>query len=103
MAFGAQRQRQELRERLTEMTGQRGRWHGASNYVDWACFSTASSTLPPAMTGFAPTSTKAMTQGVVPLFTQLWMVPRCTSKSPALRCTLLPSSSMSISPEITVA
>jgi hypothetical protein len=59
--------------------------------------------LPPAVTGFADTSTKAMTQGAVPLFTQLWMVPRCTSTSPALRCTLVPSSSMSISPEITVA
>jgi hypothetical protein len=39
---------------------------GASNYVDWA-FSTALSTLPPTVTGFAPTSTKAMTQGAVPL------------------------------------
>lgn len=54
---------------------------------------TALSTLPPAVTGFAATNTKAMTQGAVPLFTQLWMVPRCTSTSPALRCTLVPSSS----------
>src|SRR5665647_2874535 len=44
--------------------------------------------LPPAVTGLAATSVKAMTQGTVPLFTQLWMVPRCTSTSPALRCTL---------------
>ena len=52
-------------------------------------YPTALSTLPPAVTGFAATSTKAMTQGAVPLFTQLWMVPRCTSTSPALRCTLV--------------
>ena len=65
-------------------------------------YPTALSSLPPAVTGFAATSTKAMTQGAVPLFTQLWMVPRCTSRSPALRCTLVPSSSMLISPEITV-
>jgi hypothetical protein len=71
---------------------------------DGGAHPTALSTLPPAVTGLAATSTKAMTHGAVPLFTQLWMVPRCTSTSPALRWTLLPSSSsMSISPEITTA
>ena len=34
---------------------------------------------------FSAIRTKAMTQGAVPLFTQLWMVPRCTSTSPASR------------------
>jgi hypothetical protein len=63
----------------------------------------ALSTLPPTVTGLAPVIAKAMTHGTVPLFTQLWIVPRCTSTSPALRCTLVLSSSMSISPEITVA
>src|SRR5215472_16554208 len=65
--------------------------------------STALSTLPPAVTGLAATCAKATMQGAVPSFTQLWMVPRCTSTSPALRCTLVPSSCISISPEITVA
>src|SRR6266487_877268 len=48
-------------------------------------YPTALSTFPPAVTGLAASCTKAMTQGAVPLFTQLWIVPRCTSKSPALR------------------
>jgi hypothetical protein len=47
----------------------------------------ALSTLPPAVPAWQRPA-KAMTQGAVPLFTQLWMVPRCTSTSPALRCTL---------------
>ena len=63
----------------------------------------ASSGLPPAVTGFAAISVKAITHGAVPLLTQLWMVPRCTSTSPAFRCTLPMSSSMSISPDITTA
>ena len=46
---------------------------------------TASSVLPPALTDLAAISTKAITHGAVPLFTQLWMVPRCTSTSPAFR------------------
>jgi len=64
----------------------------------WAC-----STLPPTVTGFAAISTKAITQGSVPRLTQLWMVPRCTRTSPARRCTSVPSSCMSISPESTTA
>src|ERR1039458_6224089 len=63
----------------------------------------ALSVLPPAVTGFDATSVNAITHGALPLFTQLWMVPRCTSTSPAFRCTLPTSSSMSISPEITTA
>src|SRR5262249_58287972 len=49
---------------------------------------TALSNLPPAVTA---TSTKAMTQGAVPLFTQLWMVPRCSGglgARPSLGCVL---------------
>src|SRR5438046_5771219 len=36
----------------------------------------ALSTLPPAVTGFASTSTKAITQGTLPRFTQQCTVPR---------------------------
>ena len=35
----------------------------------------ALSGLPPTVTGFAAMSVNAITQGSVPLFTQLWMVP----------------------------
>src|SRR5262249_40962396 len=63
----------------------------------------APSTLPARSTGFAATSTKAMTQGSVPGLVQLWLVPRCTSTSPARRCTLAPSISITISPDITMA
>ena len=56
-----------------------------------------------ACAGFAATRMKAMVQGAVPLFTQLWMVPRCTSTSPAFRCTVLSSNSMSISPDMITA
>ena len=41
--------------------------------------------------------------GLVPRLIQLWMVPRCTSTSPALRWTMVPSISMSISPDSTMA
>ena len=63
----------------------------------------AGSVLPPAVTGFEAISVNAITQGALPLFTQLCRVPRCTSTSPALRCTLPISSYMSISPAITTA
>jgi hypothetical protein len=49
----------------------------------------ALSTSPPTVTGLPAICAKAMTHGTVPLFTQLWMVPRWTSTSPALRCTLV--------------
>ena len=52
---------------------------------------------------FADTSVKAMTHGSLPVFTQLWMVPRWTNTSPALRCTFPTSSSISISPDMTTA
>src|SRR4029079_612817 len=45
----------------------------------------AVSVLPPALPDFADTSVNAITQGSVPLLIQLWIVPRCTSTSPALR------------------
>src|SRR5262249_57028405 len=64
---------------------------------------TALSTLPPAVTGLAATTTNAMTQGALPLFTQLWMGPRCTSTPPPFRWPLGPAASMSISPHNTVA
>src|SRR5262245_19647820 len=71
--------------------------------IKYAVHPSALSVLPPAVTGLASTSAKAIWHGSLPLLTQLWMVPRCTSTSPALRWTLVPSSSMSISPFITTA
>src|SRR5579875_373119 len=56
-----------------------------------------------AAAALASISTNAMTHGALPRLTQLWIVPRCTKTSPALRCTTSSSSSMSISPERTVA
>src|SRR5947207_15011031 len=50
----------------------------------------ALSTLPPASTGFAAISTKAMTQDSGPRLTQLWTVPRWTMTSPAFRCVISP-------------
>lgn len=44
-----------------------------------------------------------MRQGSLPRLTQLWIVPRWTSRSPALRWTVESSSSMSISPAMTTA
>src|SRR6266478_8090844 len=61
------------------------------------------STLSPMVTGFAAINTKAITHGSVPRLTQLWIVPRCTSTSPTLRWTVVSSSSMSTSPDITMA
>jgi len=46
---------------------------GALTWPPLARVTPRRSTLPPAVTGFAPTNTKAMTQGAVPLFTQLTM------------------------------
>src|SRR6266404_2222556 len=51
----------------------------------------------------ASISTKAMRQGRSPRFTQAWLVPCCTSTSPASRCTSESSSSMSIAPSMTMA
>lgn len=50
----------------------------------------------------APTSTNAMTQGVVVLFRHACRVPFCTTQSPCFRLTVAPSSSSRvISPEMT--
>jgi hypothetical protein len=46
---------------------------------------------------------KAMRHGSLPRLTQAWIVPCCTSTSPALRWTSESSSSMSISPASTMA
>jgi hypothetical protein len=51
----------------------------------------------------ASISTKAITQGAADRLIQLWMVPRCTSTSPARRVTTWSSSVMSISPASTIA
>ena len=45
-------------------------------------------------------STKQMRHGLPDLLTQAWLVPCCTSTSPALQCTSVSSSSMSISPSM---
>src|SRR5260370_29355349 len=58
-------------------------------------------TLPPTCTALASTRTTASTYGSVPRLTQLWIVPRCTMRPPAFRWTTEPSSSMSISPDMT--
>ena len=52
---------------------------------------------------FESISTKAMRHGSVPRLTQAWLVPCWTSTSPALRWISESSSSMSISPAITIA
>jgi DNA-binding response OmpR family regulator len=46
---------------------------------------------------------KAMRHGLPLLFTQAWLVPCCTSTSPARMCTSVSSISMSISPSSTMA
>src|SRR5262245_7102766 len=78
----------------------RGRGGATESAYQIRLHPSALSVLPPAVTGLASTSAKAIWHGSVPLLTQLWMVPRWTSTSPALRWTLVPSSSMSISPFI---
>ena len=81
-----------------ESSGTIQSWIGERRGQPWA-----GSIFPPAVTDFADTSVKAMTHGSLPVFTQLWMVPRWTYTSPALRCTFPTSSSISISPDMTTA
>ena len=50
-----------------------------------AAYPTAFRTLPPASTGLAAIRMTASTHGWVPRLTQLWIVPRWTMTSPALR------------------
>src|SRR5262249_27149746 len=74
------------------------------HFAEKAAYPWASRRWPPTRTGGALTSTKAITQSSGPWLTQLWIVPRCTSTSPALRLALTPSSSsISIAPDITTA
>ena len=54
-------------------------------------------------TGSASIRMKAMRQGSVPRLTQAWLVPFWTITSPAFTCTSVSSSSMSISPDSTIA
>src|SRR6478735_7463576 len=60
----------------------------------------ASRELVPALTGVALIKTKAIIQSSVPRLTQLWMVPRWTSTSPALSFTATPSTVVLNEPEV---
>ena len=48
-------------------------------------------------------STKQIRHGLPEVLTQAWLVPCCTMMSPALKCTCVSSSSMSISPSRQIA
>src|SRR5262245_61489994 len=57
----------------------------------------------PAQGSLASTRMKAMRHGSLPRLTQAWLVPCCTRTSPAFKWISESSSSMSISPDMTMA